>query len=123
MMSRLATQRNNQGKPFKPKIYQEKGNIKERLITMTETGNKVDKGQVVKTDSRYHLTEIDFGMDKISEKQTSGKKILQKEVISEEETEDNSETTADLTGIEVGQVINSLQYILEKRTEVAVHQD
>ena len=51
MMSKLMTQSNNQGMPFKPKIYKEKGEAKEGIFVMTQVGSKGEIGQVVETDS------------------------------------------------------------------------
>ena len=71
MLSKLTYQNKNQTKPFKPKIYQGKGDIKDALIIMTKVGSEAEVGQVIVTDSEDFLTEVDLSMDKISEQETS----------------------------------------------------
>ena len=51
MISKLTTQGDNQGKLFKPKISQGKGEVKEGLHIIKEVGSKVEIGQVLETDS------------------------------------------------------------------------
>ena len=55
-------------------------------------------------------------MDKSSEKATSREETSEEEVISDEETQEISRKTVDMTGINVGQGKDSFKKILEERT-------
>ena len=107
-MSKLNTHNNNQDKLFRPKIYQGTGQVKEEIIIITEVGSKAKIVQVVETDSESPC-RVGNNMDKISGEETS-----EVEERSEKETGDISGTTLDLTGIEVGQGMDSFQEFLKK---------
>ena len=64
IMSKLTSQSDNQYRPFKPKIYKGKGEIKQALIIMMEVGIKAGIGQTVETGLLDDLIEIDLSMEK-----------------------------------------------------------
>ena len=75
-MSKLSAQGSNQDRPFKPIIYQGKGEKKVEII-MTKVDIKADIDPMVEIDIVNHHIKVDLSMDKIIQKDLSMFKITE----------------------------------------------
>ena len=97
MMATLTNQNKNQAKPFKPKVYLRKGEVKVEISTVTTVDSKIKIGHITEIDLECHNIESDLNLDK-----TLGDKI------SEKESEEILGRTTHLTGVEIGKETGSI---------------